>query len=178
MFRYVYIFCAIFFLGIPYADAAIGISPSTIEATLVQDSSEDRILTITRDAEDTPYDMYVSVFSDDGFLVTEGVTYFMGKGQTELHVPYRISSESYGLGTYTGTLFVRPQRVTSVQTTGVQFIIQGGVRAKLHVTDTEQLIPSWYDKVLQRAHAHIHIYAVTAADMAHEVRAVLEGIFE
>lgn len=164
--------------GIPLsAGATLGIAPAGGEATLPQGQYEDRTLSIMRDDADADSEMYISVFSDDGFLVTEGVGYYMHAGDRQITIPYRIDTHTYTPGEYTGVLYVRPERIEATTTAGVRLVVQGGVKIRLTVSEPSRPV-SWYMRVLENTREHLAIYRDVSISLAHQGLALVRGVVE
>lgn len=166
-------------MGLPVcAYATVGISPSAAQSSLMQGQYEDRSVTFMRDDADTDTEMYVSVFSDDGFLVTEGVGYHLSPGDRELTIPYRIDTRTYEPGHYTGILYIRPERIEqTASANGVRIMVQGGVRVDVTIGEGAPAVP-WYTRSLDNMREHLTIYRGVAQSVLEEGSALVQGVFE
>ena len=142
--------------------AAVGISPSAIEATLSSGTQQDGVIRFMRDAEDSKTKMYVNVFSEDAFILTEGKEYFMDEGVREIIIPYRFDTTTSVPGTYKSIFYIRPERAESrMAGNGVSIQVQGGVRASMTVTAPEP--ESWEAAARENIRDHIAAYRDTAS---------------
>ncbi|OGG59667.1 hypothetical protein A3C89_00435 [Candidatus Kaiserbacteria bacterium RIFCSPHIGHO2_02_FULL_50_50] len=155
--------------------AAVGISPSGIEATVPSGAQQDGSVIFMRDDEDAKTAMYVTVFSDSAFLLTEGVEYFMDAGVKRITIPYRFDATEYVPGSYTGILYLRPERASSRAVNGVQVQVQGGVRAAMTVT--APVAATWKDGARENIRDHFALYQETAGYLMGRAKAYVAGIF-
>ncbi len=157
------------------ASAAVGISPSALEATLSSGAVQDGTILFMRDDKDSETAMYVTVFSDNAFILTEGAEYYMDVGERELSIPYRFDSITYVPGTYTGIFYIRPERAESrVVGNGVSVQVQGGVRAAMTVTTPTT--NSWSVAAQENIRDHIAVYRDTASYYARSILASVRQI--
>ena len=137
--------------------AAVGISPSGIEATVPSGAQQDGSVIFMRDDEDAKTAMYVTVFSDSAFLLTEGVEYFMDAGVKRITIPYRFDATEYVPGSYTGILYLRPERAS--------------------MTVTAPVAATWKDGARENIRDHFALYQETAGYLMGRAKAYVAGIF-
>lgn len=158
------------------ASAAVGISPSALEATLSSGEVQDGTILFMRDDKDSETAMYVTVFSDNAFILTEGAEYYMDVGERELSIPYRFDSATYVPGTYTGIFYIRPERAESRMVgNGVSVQVQGGVRATMTVT--APVAKTWSVSAQENIHDHFVVYRDTVSYYARSVQASVIQLF-
>lgn len=171
------IFLLVAFTPLPLF-AVIGVSPAAVELSLPRDTYEDGVVTFMRTDKELDVDMNVSVFSDNaGFILTEGITYFMAAGEKELRIPYRIDSHTYKQGTYKGILYIRPEKVTKTSEGNVRLIVQGGVRMTMIVNDQNEIKP-WYTRALENARDHLFLYGNTLSEKQTEISARIANLIK
>lgn len=125
-------------------NASVGITPAAINEEIRQNDTEEYSLTFMRDDKDTETEMMIYVYSENGFLVTEGRAYYMGVGDRSLEIPYRVSSAGYEPGNYEGVLYIQPDRVDEYAVEGNAVKVQAGVKSKITVLEEQPEQLKWH----------------------------------